>query len=1034
MTLLRNPQTIIAYGKHQPPSEKARLLVETLQALTYLHRRDLLHRDIKPMNVLVTTEGQVKLLDFGLTTPVGRAESVSGTLAYMAPETLRSQTISPASDLYAVGILAYELFVGTHPFTIQNPSRLIYQILQATPDFSSLPDERLAAVLERWLMKDPADRYQTAEEIIFALCTAIDRTPPPESHAIRESFLLSSPFIGRECELAQLQTALQEAQAGMGAVWLVGGESGVGKSRLVEELRTLALVEGVLVMRGQAIESGDLPYQLWRNVLPMLALTGNIRAEQAGILKEILPDIDRLLGHPVSLAAPLTGQAYGMRLSLTILELLRQLGFPAVLILEDMQWAGQSRATLTRLAAFVHSLPLLVIATYRDDEYPALPHEIPGAKNIYLKRLEADEIARLSTAMLGSVGRQYPVVDFLKRETEGNIFFLIEVVRALAEEAGALRQIGQKTLPEHIFTGGIERIIRRRLAKVPTALQSLLRLAAVMGHEINEDLLAYAYDRVQVENLLIAASHAAVLAVQDNRWYFTHDKLREGLLRDMSATELAIYHWQAATAIEAVYPGNADYNEKLLEHWYQAGDSDRALTYLERVVERLIQFDAQYDRVHALLERGWADLSDDDPRRPALLNQKSDAYLRQSNYTLALETAQQAYTLAEQQHNRRALAYSGNHQGFAYEMLGQFDLAKTTHEKSLSIWRELGDKTGIAHTLNELGMVTYRLGNFAVALDYHQQSMTINEVLGNNQGLAHNLKGLAINMAQAGQYVPAVAYLERSVALCRELGDRFSLAKFLTTLGIMLKIESEYEQAAQCHQEALANQQVIGDQQGVAVSLRSLGTLAMAQWQLDQAEDYFKQSLAIEEQLDYPPGKQAVLVNLGWVAFHQGNYQQAQAYFDREYTIAQALNSSLTMVYSLRNRAFMDLKLNPARATTTLIQTLEWLQNTDSVPLRLELLIAGAQYYVQQQQPGRAGALLGLVQNHPAYRQENANLLRYPLAELTSILAPDDLQAALEAGHNQDISTAVSALLKDLRGTNDDPITGLQSLMGTGPG
>src|SRR5262249_1280627 len=142
--------------------------------------------------------------------------------------------------------------------------------------------------------------------------------------------------------------------------------------------------------------------------------------------------------------------------------------------------------------------------------------------------------------MLGDAGRHEQIVSLLQRETEGNVFFIVEIVRALAEEAGQLDNVGRMTLPRTIFAQGIKTVVQRRLARVPASARPLLEVAAVAGRELDLQVLKLvgaasletSDSTSQIESWLNACADATVLEVQDNRWRFTHDKLREGLLND----------------------------------------------------------------------------------------------------------------------------------------------------------------------------------------------------------------------------------------------------------------------------------------------------------------------------------------------------------------------------------------------------------------------------------------------------------------------------------------------------------------------
>jgi serine/threonine protein kinase len=153
LELLENAETILEATQEQPLVAQVQLLVQLLQALAYLHRRGVLHRDLKPGNVLVVYS-QVKLLDFGLATMHDAAADKSGTLAYMAPEILSGEQANEATDLYGVGMIAYELFAGRYPFDTQDLNKLSDDIMHTTPDLSSgAVDQKVKPILERLLAR-----------------------------------------------------------------------------------------------------------------------------------------------------------------------------------------------------------------------------------------------------------------------------------------------------------------------------------------------------------------------------------------------------------------------------------------------------------------------------------------------------------------------------------------------------------------------------------------------------------------------------------------------------------------------------------------------------------------------------------------------------------------------------------------------------------------------------------------------------------------------------------------------------------------
>ncbi|MEL6524457.1 MAG: serine/threonine-protein kinase, partial [Chloroflexota bacterium] len=291
MEFLENAPTLLAAGVTRSIEEKVTLLIELLQALAYLHRHNIVHRDVKPENVLVT-DGRVKTLDFGLAISRTddfklKANAIAGTYAYIAPEVFEGYTPTRASDLWSVGVIAFELFGDKHPFNTQTLNMLIADVLMRDADVASLGlPSALENVLERLLMRDPELRYHDAFAVIDALNRAMGNTDTSDPEHIRESFLRAPKFVGRQEELRQLRLALEATlDEETGSSWLIAGESGVGKSRLIDEIRSLALVKGFTVLTGQGATNG-LPYQLWRNVMRPLVFEADLSLIQKQVLKE----------------------------------------------------------------------------------------------------------------------------------------------------------------------------------------------------------------------------------------------------------------------------------------------------------------------------------------------------------------------------------------------------------------------------------------------------------------------------------------------------------------------------------------------------------------------------------------------------------------------------------------------------------------------------------------------------------------------------------------------------------------------------
>ncbi len=208
------------------------------------------------------------------------------------------------------------------------------------------------------------------------------------------------------------------------------------------------------MLRGQAVNRGGSPYHPWRDVIAALILRTDPGDVDASVLATIVPNTAALLGRPIEPMAAIGVEADQTRLLLAVEQLFRMQARPVAVLLEDMHWAGsESLRLLAWLVQTAQQRPLLFVASYRDDESPSLPEAVPDTRLIKVPRLERSQIAALGAAMVGAPAERVELLDLLERETEGIPFFVVEVVRTLAETSGALDRIGNSRLPERVISG-----------------------------------------------------------------------------------------------------------------------------------------------------------------------------------------------------------------------------------------------------------------------------------------------------------------------------------------------------------------------------------------------------------------------------------------------------------------------------------------------------------------------------------------------------------------------------------------------------
>ncbi|MBK8239149.1 MAG: protein kinase [Deltaproteobacteria bacterium] len=553
-------------GTDRPHAIAVSMVAQLLRAVESLHRRDLVHGALSPTAVDVL-DTQVKLRDL---VPCLGGETPTRNAGYLAPEVLLGEQRTPQCDLYGVGMLALELFTGQRPHEADDPGSVVDETLAGRDLQLGALEPELATWLRRMLQPDPALRFGSAELALRALVQTTRGTLALETVETRESALQTVGFAGRDAEWTALVHALRRSCDGAGETWLVGGESGVGKSRLLDELRAEAIARGALVVRGQARADGGRPHEVWRELFRVLALCGADEVA-ASVLAPVVPDIDQLRGRTHKHAPELDAQSNQQRLLRAVVWSLRAMQTPLVVLLDDVQWAGSEAIDLLdHLTPQLASLPVLVIASYRNDEAESLPGQVAGAKVMSLQPLGAAAIEQLARSVTG--GRRDELVRLLQRESEGNPLLAVEVVRFLAEEAGTLTAIADMPLPEVVDAGGVRRMMRRRIERVAPWARPLLELAAVAGRALDLGLLARLEPTADLDRFVAHVTAATVIDVGSEGPRFRHDKLREYVLSELSDERRRVLHRRVGEALRARHGDDPGHAPALAHHFREAGD------------------------------------------------------------------------------------------------------------------------------------------------------------------------------------------------------------------------------------------------------------------------------------------------------------------------------------------------------------------------------------------------------------------------------------------------------------------------------
>ncbi len=610
---------LLAATVHAGREQVLEYIVQVCRALAYLHSRKIVHFDLKPANVLVANN-VAKVLDFGLAgaRPTLESGHVVGTPHYMAPElSARDRALDHRVDLYSLGIMMFHLLCRRLPFQAEGWLELmaLHQVepIRFTKDEEARLPEWLRDIISRLCAKDPSDRFRSANAVIEAINRGGGLSYEIDTRETKESYLFSSRFVGREQPYEQLVSFVAqrcEMRAnGPQPMLLVGGQSGVGKSRLMREVRHHTQLSRQSFLETDCYEGNANEYapisELLAAVARLLDAAGGADLlERFGPqLVKIAPELGR--DRRIAPAAILDNPENERRVVLDavtrfFVEAVHRV--PCVLYINDLQWASASTIEILRLLlegivqaeASGKRVAIALLGSFRDDEVKDRPIErliaSPAHEPVLsLSPIAADQVARMIESMLGSEAPN-AFAARVAGETGGNPFFIEEVVRALIENGSVFIRDGAWAAATEIskldIPASIDAVFRRRAAQLDATERELLELIALFSRPLPAALLERIWSKPSNElyNGLSGLEQRQMIQ-HDGRdglsYRTTHDRVRQTVCADLGARMQAV-HARLAQGIDAAigdHPGDWVYD--LAHHYWHAGPTlaEKACAY-----------------------------------------------------------------------------------------------------------------------------------------------------------------------------------------------------------------------------------------------------------------------------------------------------------------------------------------------------------------------------------------------------------------------------------------------------------------------
>lgn len=754
-------------------------------------------------------------------------------------------------------------------------------------------------------------------------------------HRTLDAFDRSSlaPFTGRTAELTALEAIFAEARSGSGRIVLIVGEAGMGKSRMIHELRERVRTRDVQMLLGRCRSYGGVsPYLPIVEFLRDL-LGGAAAGDEAQVVANIrrldvsLEPLIPLYLHLLSIRSerfPVPRHLQGEHLHAAMLDAVVALLMAAarqsslLLLLEDWHWADDaSREALERIAEIVDSLPIAIVVATRPD---ASVLAGVGSKGtiVQLGPLERAGTGALLQALLGGDRVGEALVAKVHDRTGGNPFFLEQVAHTLREEGAVSTAGGELQLTRDIeslrLPDTVQALIRARLDRLDGDAREVLRVASVIGREFGRNLLVAVVPREidtprAIERLRAAALLQQVRVVPEPAYRFKHVLTQEVAYGSLLEHQRKAAHGAIGRALEAEAAGRIDdYAESLAHHFEEAEVWEAAVTYGRRAAERLRDL-SQYTDALAMFERlqtSVAHLPEDEGQRDLC----ADILLEQERLceTLGQRNRQQQIiteliSLLAPRGASARLAESYLRQGDLLTLLKRFDAADRALSTVVRLSRDSGNRVLERNVLRSVGLLRWHQGRHREALAIAEQTLAINQALGDELGEIGDLANIGNILRALGEYERARGVLEQALALPAAARDPSRLSAVLHNLANVHRASGHTLLALECLQRADDTMRVNMLPIQRSFHLTTIGNIRLQLGEPEEATRMYEQAVELSRRARHAEGLAQALRLLGEVQIAMRKEAEAVVTLSEAAALFAQLEDAATEVDALKQVA-----------------------------------------------------------------------------------------------------------------------------------
>jgi tetratricopeptide (TPR) repeat protein/tRNA A-37 threonylcarbamoyl transferase component Bud32 len=914
-----------------------RMAIDVCNALQYAHSQGVLHRDVKPENILITEDGIAKLMDFGLAKMLGQPGItqegiIVGTVAYVAPENALGKGADARSDLYSLGAVLYEAVTGRPPFPGEDPVKVIFSHIHDYPTSLSKLNPKvpqaLADCIMRLLEKEPGKRYQSAADLLGALREIAEGylrevlvptkpsvvVPSPRPSAVKEVQL-----IDRVEEMRLLREAVDRAVRGEGGAVFLYGEAGIGKTRLTRELGAYARLRGMQVLYGRCPAlfrmDGVPPYVLWSEVIKdylqscgpeqLYRVIGFYPSE----LSKLVPEIRQKLGAiPESL--PISPEHGRDRLFEAVSQFVTNISkeAPLLVILDDLQWTDQTSLLLLHyLARGVYRASLLLLGAYRDtdvdERHPLFPvltelNRERLLQSAQLSRMSFDDTSEMVKRILEQDDVPREFCELVYEKMRGNPFFTEEVIKSLKEERVIYREENKwkiKEVSKIEFPKTVKSVIKARVGRLDDECQNVLTLASFVGNDfsfealcgvtgVEENKLLESLERILKTGLI----KEKVIRGEDV-YCFADVIIRDVVHEEVSHLRHKRLHGTVGCALEKAYAKKIDEHfGELAYHFLEGGDKDKALDYFMRAGEKsqkMYAYDeafSYFDHALKLLEEKGGSVEE----KARITERLGDVKAWTGQFDAGMEWWDRALTLRAQLEDRKSVSRLHVKMAHAFwNVAGDKKKASEHHQLALEILEKEPENVDLANLYEDIGHRLWRSGE-PEALSWLQKAVDLAEKLGDSRILAECYDDLGALSWQSGELEKMSTYWEQGLKIALESNSLEAALRLYCNL-CNLYWWTEPQKAFETVQKGLELAKKVGD---LNLLVWLDGNLAFCYWamgEVQKALSMYEDNLALVKRTRNASFTPNVLLGIGQCYLWLGEWDKSLQYLTEAVDMAK---------------------------------------------------------------------------------------------------------------------------------------------------